>query len=58
MKVKIDKNKCIGCEACGTVCPEVFVMKNGKATVKKVTTNAKCAKNAADFCPVQAISVS
>lgn len=58
MKVKIDKNKCIGCAACEATCPEVFVMKNEKATLKKITTNARCAKDAADLCPVQAISIS
>lgn len=60
MKVKIDKEKCIGCGACASVCPEVYVMDDaaGKAKVKKATTNAKCAKEGADSCPVQAISVS
>ena len=57
MKIKIDKNKCIGCGGCGSVCPDVFGMKNGKAVVKKVTKKSKCAKNAAEICPVQAISI-
>lgn len=58
MKIKIDKNKCIGCEACVSVCPEVFAVKDGKATAKKAITNAGCAKDAADICPVKAISIS
>jgi len=58
MKVKVDKNKCIGCGACESICPEVFVLKNEKATAKKATTNSQCAKKAADACPVKAIGIS
>lgn len=57
MKIKVDKEKCIGCGACESICPEVFVMKDGKAYARKTTTDKKCAKEAADACPVQAISV-
>lgn len=58
MKVKIDKNKCIGCGLCASICPEEFVLKNGKANAKKATTDSPCAKKAADSCPVKAISIS
>ena len=51
--VKVDKEKCIGCGACVSICPEAFEMKDGKAHVKG---KGKCAKEAADTCPVQAIS--
>lgn len=50
--VSVDKEKCIGCGACVSVCPEGFELKDGKAHVKK---NAPCAKEAAENCPVQAI---
>lgn len=56
MKIYIDKEKCIGCGACVSICPKVFVLKDGKA-VAKANTNENCAKEAADSCPVQAIEV-
>jgi len=54
-KVTVDKEKCIGCGACEAICPSGFKLKNCKATV--INQNAKCAKEAADSCPVNAISV-
>jgi len=57
MKVKVDTNKCIGCGACESVCPKVFVLKEGKAIAKVKETNEKCAKEAAETCPVQAIKL-
>jgi len=56
--VKVDQNKCIGCGLCAGTCPETFVMNlNGKSEVinSEVTD---CAKNAAENCPVNAISVN
>ena len=55
MTIKIDKEKCIGCGSCEAVCPEGFNLEDGKASVKN--QKAKCAKEAADACPAQAISV-
>lgn len=58
--VKIDKNKCIGCGACASTCPQVFEMKDdGKAHVKSgadLKKNEKCIKEAIKNCPVEAIS--
>lgn len=56
MKVKVNKEKCIGCGVCENICPKVFKLKDGKA-VAKANTNENCAKEAADSCPVQAIEV-
>jgi len=57
--VKINKEKCIGCGACASTCPEVFVMNDdGKAEVKAgvdLKKNAKCIKEAIKNCPVEAI---
>jgi ferredoxin len=56
--VSVDKNKCIGCGLCENICPEVFsIGKDGKAQAKGTCKgNQKC-KEAADSCPVQAISL-
>ena len=56
--VKVDKNKCIGCGLCAGMCPETFHMDlDGKSEViNEAVTD--CAKNAADNCPVEAISVN
>jgi len=53
--VSVDKEKCIGCGACAAICPDGFEMKEGKAEVKN--GKAKCIKEAAEGCPVQAIKV-
>lgn len=56
--VKVDKNKCIGCGLCAGMCPETFHMDlDGKSEVINDAVT-DCAKNAADNCPVEAISVN
>ncbi len=55
--VKVDKNKCIGCGLCAGMCPETFQMDlDGKSEVISDAVT-DCAKNAAENCPVEAISV-
>lgn len=53
MKVKINENKCIGCRACESICPEGFEIINGKAKIKN--ENAKCINEAVLTCPEKAI---
>ncbi len=56
-KIVVDKEKCIGCGACTVQCVN-FEMKDGKATTKKTEVKEiGCNKQAADICPVSAISV-
>ena len=58
MSVAVDKNLCIGCGACVSLCPNTFQMNDqeGKAEVA-ARDDATCAKSAAEGCPVQAIVI-
>ncbi len=69
MKVTIEREACIECGLCASTCPEVFELKDGeKAAVTpayrqgdpsrgEVNDERKaCTQEAADACPVQAIS--
>jgi ferredoxin len=61
MKVKVDREKCIGCGACAATCQDNFEIDDeNKAKVKHnpVPEEIKeCTKNAADSCPVNAIKI-
>jgi len=58
MALKIDKNKCIGCGSCVSLCPKVFQLdKDGKAKVKNEKGDSKeNIQRAIDACPAGAIS--
>ncbi len=63
MNVSVDKDLCIGCELCTTVCPALFQMNAaGTLAVAKTASVPKslesCAGSAADQCPVTAIALS
>jgi len=55
--VSVDKETCIGCGACVSVCEKVFEIKDSKANVRKGQEKSKdpCVKEAIDSCPVSAI---
>lgn len=60
MKTRVDEDTCIGCGLCEEVCPEVFEMEGDKAVVKVEVVpdgTADACRNAADQCPVTAITV-
>ncbi|MBU5592123.1 ferredoxin [Clostridium sp. MSJ-4] len=61
MKAIVDKETCIGCGLCPSICPEVFEMDDdgkAKTIVDEVPSgNEDEAKDAAMSCPVNAISV-
>ncbi len=56
MAVNIDKDVCVGCEACVTTCPvEALSMVDGKSDVD----SGKCVECGAcvSVCPVEALSL-
>jgi ferredoxin len=60
MRAIIDKDTCTGCGLCPDLCAEVFEMDGDTASVhaNPVPQGAEeCAQEAADDCPVEAISI-
>ena len=60
MKVRIDKEACVGDETCVSICPEVFKMEDEVATTTMEDVPADlqdACREAADACPVEAIIV-
>jgi len=58
-KIRVDQDKCIGCQLCADICSETFVMKGDKAVTKRSEVDNPIAeKEAADTCPVEAIIIS
>ena len=61
MKIVVDEGACIGCGLCVQVAPDVYEMQGEIAVVKAgdiPEAQADDAKNAAEQCPVSAITVS
>lgn len=61
MKATVDRDTCIGCGVCPSVCPEVFEMDDEDIAIVKVdeipAEVEDSAKEAEESCPVDAISV-
>ena len=57
MTIKVDQEKCIGCGACQTICPQIFALnEQGKSEVIS-QQETDCVKEAEQACPAGAISV-
>lgn len=61
MKVKVNRDSCIGCGACAAICDDVFEIDDeGLSTVKKEEVDddkKQEVQDAADSCPTGAIEV-
>lgn len=57
MKINVDKEKCIGCGTCVSLCEECFELKDGISHPKKDACESCDLKEVADSCPVGAISI-
>lgn len=59
MKVKVDKDTCIGCGACQAICDKVFEINDdgiSEVKVKEVSEDLEQdVKDAIESCPVSAI---
>ena len=57
MKANVDKDTCIGCGACPSICPEVFSMDDDGLDSEIPEDVQESAKEARDGCPVDAIDI-
>lgn len=61
MNASVDKDTCIGCGACPSICPEVFRMNDdglAEAYVNPVPSDVEeTAQEASDGCPTDAIHI-
>ena len=54
--IKVNKEKCIGCGLCQSLCPEVFEIDDESKAKVINQTKTPCVKEAIDSCPMEAIS--
>ena len=60
MKVKVEEELCTGCGLCADNCSEVFELTDDVAQViidEVPPEHEDCVKDAADDCPVEAITI-
>ena len=60
MKIKVDKEKCIGCGTCVVIAPKTFRLgKDGKSEIiEPPGDDEEKIKEAVDSCPVDAIELA
>ncbi len=66
-KIKLEREKCIGCGSCAALCSKYFEMiEDGKAHIKGANKadieelevkKIECAESASEACPVQCIYI-
>ena len=66
-KIKLEREKCIGCGSCAALCPKYFEMQeDGKSHIKGSNlqnmeelevVKIECAESAAEACPAQCIYI-
>ncbi len=66
-KIKLEREKCIGCGSCQALCPKYFeLQEDGKSHIKDAANQEveelevekiECAESAAEACPSQCIHV-
>lgn len=60
MKAIVDRDACIGCGLCESICPEVFEIDDESIAVVLVDPvpqeSEECAQQSEDECPVEAIT--
>ena len=61
MKANVDREKCISCGLCASICPDVFEMDDEEISVVIVdeipSDSESCAIDAQEGCPTDAITV-
>ena len=59
MPTSVNKDLCIGCGSCISLCPNSFKLNEGEGKAEVTSQDdTDCAKNAAEGCPVQAIAIT
>lgn len=56
-KIKVNKELCIGCGTCESLCPNVFKIEDGKSIVTAQECGDCNCQEVIDSCPVSAISM-
>ena len=57
LKVTIDRENCVGCGNCESVCPEVFKLSPEDDRSQVDESLEECVRTAEEECPVEAIEV-